>query len=269
MLESSETYGETHVLQTASEELVTTSATNQGEAIEALPIPINETRTTEQQLLDNTTTKPHEAPLLPPSLSILPFSLSPTLLYKGDFYTSGSLLRYRTGQIWLEGEQNSLPGIGRINEASALWSQQLTSHLSLQASVVATQLHMEFFHRHVLQLKAQMCYRLTDRLTFHLFGSYDTGNPYNPYGRQWGGSLDWQITPRFGIEGGVRRNYNAVTGRWETLPIAAPYYHFGSNFRLQIDTGPLILQFLKGAIYGHEDRSNPTIAPPKNNINLR
>lgn len=256
-------------------------------AAQALPTSIDETLTTEQQLLNTPTAKAHETPLRPPSigrdslitldtkqllhpsLPILPFSVSPTLLYKGDFYTSGRLLCYRTGQIWLEGEQNSLPGIGRINEASILWKQQLTDHLSLQTSVVATQLNMEFFHRHVLQLQAQMYYRLTDHLTFHLFGSYDTGNPYNPYGRQWGGSLDWQISPRFGIEGGVRRNYNAATGRWETLPIVAPYYNFGSKFRLQIDTGPLIQQLLKGAIYGHEDRGNPTIAPPKNSLNPR
>ena len=207
--------------------------------------------------------------LLYPHLLVLPFSLNPTLLYKGDFHTSGSLFSYRTGQIWLEGEQRSLPGIGRINEVSALWSQQLTDRFSLQAAVVTTQLNMEFFHRHVLQLQAQMSYRLTEQLTLHLFGSYDTGNPYNPYGRQWGGSIDWRISPRFGLEGGVRRSYNAVTGRWETLPIVAPYYKINGKFRLQIDTGPLIQQLIRGAVYGNEGRGNPTIAPPKNHIDIR
>ena len=207
--------------------------------------------------------------LLHPNLLVLPFSLNSTLLYKGDFHTSGSLLSYRTGQIWLEGEQRSLPGIGRINEVSDLWSQQLTDRFSLQASVVATQLNMAFFHRHVLQLQAQTSYRLNDQLTLRLFGSYDTGNPYNPYGRQWGASLDWRISPRFGLEGGVSRSYDAVTGRWETLPVVAPYYNFGSKFRLQIDTGPLIQQLLRGAIYGHEGHGNPTIAPPRNSLNPR
>lgn len=206
--------------------------------------------------------------LLHPNLLVLPFSLNPTLLHIGDFHTSGALLSYRTGQIWLEGEQSSLPGIGRINEVSALWSQQLTDRISLQAAVT-TQLNMEFFHRHVLQLQAQMSYRLTEQLTLHLFGSYDTGNPYNPYGRQWGGSIDWRISPRFGLEGGVRRSYNAVTGRWETLPIVAPYYNINGKFRLQIDTGPLIQQLIRGAVYGNEGRGNPTIAPPKNHIDIR
>ena len=134
---------------------------------------------------------------------------------------------------------------------------------------MATQLNILFFHRHVLELKAEMSYHLSNHLSLHLFGSYDTGNPYNPYGRQWGGSLDWQITDRFGVEGGVRRSYNAVTGRWETLPIVAPYYNFNGKFRLQIDAGPLIQQLIRGAVYGREGRGNPTIAPPKNHIDVR
>ena len=199
----------------------------------------------------------------------LPFALNSTLLYKGDYSTSGVLHPYRTGLVWLAGEQNSLPGIGRINEASVSWVHQSGDRLSLQAALVATQLNILFFHRHVLELKAEMSYHLSNHLSLHLFGSYDTGNPYNPYGRQWGGSLDWQITDRFGVEGGVRRSYNAVTGHWETLPIVAPYYNFNGKFRLQIDTGPLIQQLIRGAVYGREGRGNPTIAPPKNHIDVR
>lgn len=199
----------------------------------------------------------------------LPFALNPTLLYRGDYSTSGALHPYRTGRVWLAGEQSSLPGIGRINEASVSWKHQSGSRLSLQAALVATQLNMLFFHRHVLELKAQMDYHLSNHLSLHLFGSYDTGNPYNPYGRQWGGSLDWQINDRFGLEGGVRRSYNAITGRWETLPIVAPYYNFNDKFRLQIDVGPLIQQLIRGAVYGREGRGNPTIAPPKHHINVR
>ena len=199
----------------------------------------------------------------------LPFALNPTLLHKGDYSTSGILHPYRTGLVWLAGEQNSLPGIGRINEASVSWVHQSGDRLSLQAALVATQLNMLFFHRHVLELKAEMSYHLSDHLSLHLFGNYDTGNPYNPYGRQWGGSLDWQITDRFGVEGGVRRSYNAVTGHWETLPIGAPYYNFNGKFRLQIDAGPLIQQLIRGAVYGRKGRGNPTIAPPKHHIDVR
>ena len=73
---------------------------------------------------------------------------------------------------------------------------------------------------------------------------------------------------RFGVEGGVRRSFDAVTGRWETLPVVAPYYNVNGKFRLQFDTGPLIHKLLREAIYGREGRGNPTIAPPKNHIEL-
>lgn len=207
--------------------------------------------------------------LLPTHQLYLPYWVNPSPLYKGDFTTSGEVYRYRLGQIWLQGEQNTMPGIGRIYEASALWSHAFNDRLRLEAAVIATQLNMAFFHRHVLQLSGQMQYRLNDRLTLKLFGSYDTGNPYNSNGRQWGGTLDWQIAPRFGVEGGVRRSFDAVTGRWETLPVVAPYYNVNGKFRLQFDTGPLIHKLLREAIYGREGRGNPTIAPPKNHIELR
>ena len=41
------------------------------------------------------------------------------------------------------------------------------------------------------------------------------------------------------------------------------------NFHLKIDTGPLIHKLLRDAIYGREGRGNPTIAPPKNHVELR
>ena len=207
--------------------------------------------------------------LLPNNQPYLPYPVNPSPLYKGDFTTSGAVYRYRLGQIWLQGEQNTLPGSGRINEAAALWSHTFNDRLRREAAVISTQLNLAFFHRHALQLNGQMHYRLNDRLSLNLFGSYDTGNPYNLYGRQWGGTLDWQIAPRFGIEGGVRRSFDAVTGRWETLPIVAPYYNINSKLHLQIDIGPLIHKLLRDANYGREGRGNPTIAPPKNHIELR
>lgn len=183
-------------------------------------------------------------------------------LLRKDYYTQGELWRYRNGSLTGIGEQNSMPGIGRINEATLLWSQVWGKHLTLQAYLTATQLDMEFLHRHVWGVGGQLSYQLSDRWTLKAFGNYDTGNPYNPYGRQWGGSLVWKASSRFGIEGGVRRRYNAWTHRWETEPIVAPYYQF-DQMKLQIDLGPVLHQLLQEVIVGHSRREGPTIAPPR------
>ena len=41
-------------------------------------------------------------------------------LLRNDYNTQGELWRYRTGSLMGIGEQNSMPGIGRINEATLL-----------------------------------------------------------------------------------------------------------------------------------------------------
>ncbi len=183
-------------------------------------------------------------------------------LLRNDYNTQGELWRYRTGSLMGIGEQNSMPGIGRINEATLLWSQQWGDRLTLQAYLTATQLDMEFLHRHVWGAGGLASYQLGERWTLKAFGSYDTGNPYNPYGRQWGGSLVWKASSHFGIEGGVRRRYNAWTHRWETEPIVAPYYQ-NDQLKLQLDVGPILHQLLREVVVGRSRREGPTIAPPR------
>ena len=192
---------------------------------------------------------------------VRPYAINPSPLYLGDYATQSYLLRYRQGAWMGMGEQTTLPGIGRINEATLLWSQQWSDRLSMQAYLSATQLEMEFLHRHVWGVGGALQYQLDDHWTLKAFGSYDTGNPYQPYGRQYGGSLVWQASSRWGLEGGVRRRYNAFTHRWETEPIVAPYYQI-DKLRLQIDMGPVLHQLIREIFIGSPRRSGPTIAPP-------
>ena len=187
---------------------------------------------------------------------------SPLPLFRGDYFVEGHLFRYRNGALTGFGEQSTIPGIGRINEATILWSQVWGNRLLLQTYVQATQLEMEFLHRHVWGVGGTLHYQLDNHWSLRAFGSYDTGNPYNPYGRQWGGSLVWRASTRFGIEGGVRRRYNAWTHRWETEPIVAPYYQL-DQLKLQIDLGPVLHQLFQELFFDHSRRGGPTIAPPK------
>ena len=59
-----------------------------------------------------------------------------------------------------------------------------------------------------------------------------------------------QLTDRFGVEVGAQTFYNSLTGRWETLPIVAPYYKF-NKFKLQMDFGPIWFELIRGAIQKH------------------
>ena len=71
------------------------------------------------------------------------------------------------------------------------------------------------------------------------------------------------FTERFGVEFGAQSYYNSLTGRWEVLPVVAPYYKF-DKFKLQIDFGPILFEIIRGVIQDHRNgsrREGPTIMP--------
>lgn len=213
---------------------------------------------------DSVVVMPHI--ILPRYPAGLPYYTDPSAMFWGDYLTHGRLFRYRYGLVSGFGRQYTLPGIGRINESGIRMYHELNDRLILLGNLTATQLNMEFFHGHALTLDAALHYQLNDQMTLKLFGSYDTGNPYDLYGRQFGGTLDWQMTNRFGIEGGVRRNYDPLTGRWQTLPVVMPYYNF-DHFQMKLDVGPILFQILEGVIQkNRSSHRGPTIAPPRGGL---
>lgn len=50
------------------------------------------------------------------------------------------------------------------------------------------------------------------------------------------------MSDRFGMEMGVQRYYDAMSGRWETVPVMIPYYHF-DKFTLGLDVVVLYMRF--------------------------
>ena len=80
------------------------------------------------------------------------------------------------------------------------------------------------------------------------------------------------MSDRFGMEMGVQRYYDAMSGRWETVPVMIPYYHF-DKFTLGLDVGGIIYEILRNAVFdkirGIGGPSGPTIGPPRMHIPIR
>lgn len=117
-------------------------------------------------------------------------------------------------------------------------------------------------------------YRLSDNVAINAFGGIDhsgfMGPAPNVTGYYYGGYVTLQTNNhRWGIDMGVRRVYNNMTGRWETIPIAMPYYNL-NGARLGIDVGGLLYSiFSSAARNDHPDNFSPNngrgpaiIAPP-------
>lgn len=196
-----------------------------------------------------------------PSGLYLPYVVNPSPMFRGDYRTDGVLDRMAGGYWVGSGGQTSVPGIGRFNAASLGWQKQFGGRLQLQLMADALKMNTARFTGQSFGLSGQLLWQAQDKLYVRTFGGVGFGDFSTRPSYGMGGALGFDITERFGLEMGAQTFYNNLTGRWEVLPIVAPYYKF-DKFKLQIDVGPLIRELIRGAIYKHRGGgSGPTIMP--------
>lgn len=208
------------------------------------------------------TTAPASLRTLPAGL-YLPYWVNPSLNFRGDYSTQGVLMPLGRGAIYGAGEQRTVPGIGRFNAAVLGWERQVTDRLQLQLWADALKMNTTFFSGQSFGLSGHLLYQPTDNLYFRTFGGMGFDNFSGHPAYNFGGTMGFDITERFGMELGAQTYFNTLTGRWEVSPIVAPYYKF-PKFKLQIDVGPIIREVLRNVILdarGGNRRSGPTIMP--------
>ena len=200
-------------------------------------------------------------PLKKPAL--LPYAENPSPLFKGDFTTEGALFSHRHEVLYGQGRQVSLPGIGRQNEAAFVYSHALHPNWTLQVGVNADKMLMPHFSGQAFGVNGMLSYHATDRLVFNVFGNYHTGYSSGMQSYRYGASVTTDMTEKFGLEVGMQRAYNPMTGRWENIPIVTPYFKLNKT-KLGIDVGSILHEILRDATYksGFGKRGNPTIGPP-------
>lgn len=192
----------------------------------------------------------------------LPYQTNPALLFRGDYSTSGILRQFPHAMFYGSGGQTSLPGIGRLNEASLGYQQELNQKLALQLSVNAMKMNMIHFSGQSFSASGALIYQASERVAFKVFGSYDIGNPYGMSTHRYGATMSLDMSERFGMEMGVQRYYDAMRVRWETVPVVIPYYHF-DKFTLGLDIGGLLFEILREVVFDKQQRGGPTISPPR------
>lgn len=193
----------------------------------------------------------------------LPYTVNPSPLFRGDYSTSGILKQFPHGSVFGSGSQTSLPGIGHLNEASLGYAHALNDKLSLQFTVNALKMNMAHFAGQSFSTAGALTYRPSERVAFKLFGSYDIGNSYGMSTHRYGATMSFDMSERFGMEIGVQRYYDAMRGRWETVPIVIPYYHF-EKFTLGLDVGGILYDILRNTVFDDSGGGGgATIGPPR------
>ncbi|WP_418698936.1 hypothetical protein [Bacteroides sp.] len=192
----------------------------------------------------------------------LPYHTNPSLLFRGDYNTSGVVGQFSHGTLFGSGGQTSVPGIGRFNDASLMYQHALNRQLSFQLGMNAMKINMIHATGQAFSASGALLYRPSERIAFKVFGSYAIGNTYGMDTHRYGATMSLDMSSRFGVEIGVQRYYDSMRGRWETVPIVIPYYNF-DKFKLGLDVGGLLYEIFRDAVYGDRWRGGPTIAPPR------
>lgn len=199
----------------------------------------------------------------------LPYAVNPSLLFKGDFRTSGVVQQFAHGYLFGSGQQTSVPGIGRFNNASLGYQHIFNDKFELQVRANAMKINMMHATGQAFSTSGSLLYHASDRVAFKVFGSYDIGNSYGMSTHSYGASMSVDVSERFNLEMGVERYYDSMRGRWVTVPVVIPSYRF-NNFTLGLDVGGIIYEILRSTIFDKRDSGGgPTIGPPRMSIPIR
>lgn len=193
----------------------------------------------------------------------LPYHVDNSPLFRGDYTTGGALWSHRSGAIFGSGSQETVPGIGRFNNASLGYMQMFGNRVSLSLSANAMKVNMFPYIGNEFSTSGRLNFQATDRLGFHVFGTKTLG--YSPFNMDsYGASMSLVMSDHFKMEVGAQRYLNPMTNRWETVPVLIPTYRFDNGVELGLDVGGIIYEILRNATYKPErNGGNPTIAPPK------
>ena len=204
---------------------------------------------------------------------IIPYYTNPSPMFKGDYHTSGTLFACRNGMMTGFGSQTSLPGIGRSNDVSFIYTHYISPQWNFSVGMNVNKLHMSHFTGQSFGVSGTLSYLANDRLTFNVFGGYQSGYVSGMQSYHFGGSIGMDMSERFGMELGVQRYYNPLRGGWETVPIATPYFKFNNGSKFGFDVGGLLYEIFRDTSFKNNIKNghvpNPTIAPSRPRIEIR
>ena len=124
----------------------------------------------------------------------LPYQTNPSLLFRGDYSTSGVLRQFPHGMLFGSGGQTSVSGIGRFNNASLGYQHAFNQRLTLQLGVDAMKINMIHSTGQAFSTSGALRYQASDRVAFKVFGSYAIGNTYGMDTHRYGATMSLDMS---------------------------------------------------------------------------
>ena len=160
-------------------------------------------------------------------------------MFYGDYSTSGHIFSHFYGS----GSQATLPGIGRINEASIMFHHQFNNDFETRLGINATKYNFPKSTGQAFGIYGAMIYHPNERLRLKVFGVYTPTYQYGFYRNTYGITAGYDFTDRLEMEVGIQNYYNPEKG-WNVAPIVIPRYKF-KKFDIGIDVGGLLYETIR------------------------
>ncbi len=166
---------------------------------------------------------------------------------------AGIIHMWDNGAIFGSSSYNIFPGMGNIASSSFSVTQDF-GRFNFTGSITGSKFHLDNNLYNDFNFSGQLSYRLTDRLSFNVFGNYSTGNIYHsmsamPFmpSTSYGGSMSIVVSDKFNLEVGANRYYDPFSKKWITRPILIPTIDINGT-KIGIDVGGLIYEIIQSIV---------------------
>lgn len=175
-----------------------------------------------------------------------------------SFYNSGRLSTWDGGAAYGIGSADGLPGLGNFRSASVGIVQQF-GRFAVNGTLSGYKYHLNRTLYNDFGISGYVSYQLNPHFAVNVFGNYSTNNVFDspaamPYVNFscFGGSVRYSTGETFGVELGVRRVFDPLLNRWQTVPVVAPTVKIG-DCAIGVDVGG----FIKSLIDSNNNRRPP------------
>ncbi|GHV15058.1 hypothetical protein FACS1894169_05360 [Bacteroidia bacterium] len=139
-------------------------------------------------------------------------------------------------RAWLtsSSRQFGYPTLGAIRSVGVNFNYMPADWLTVSVGPYGSKYNFYGLNNNDVGVNGSLKFRLTDRISINGYGQYsafaDQNKVYGPLmnmypSTYYGGTLELKITEKFGIEGGIIRELNPFSGKWENRPYLAPVFY--------------------------------------------
>lgn len=192
---------------------------------------------------------PDYTPYVKENKSLFELDIPPVTLYKGPLIDDNPIIsRFpfvndysffnvtplsRRAWISTMARQNTYPTLGAVRSVYAQFNYKVTDWLIFSGGTYGAKYNLYGGHYNDFGTTGAMKFILHDRIRINGYGQYSVNAKSNGVGNTmgmfpqtyYGGTLEFKVTEKFGVEGGVIRELNPLNGKWVNRPYIAPVFY--------------------------------------------